>query len=250
MKQTGIITAVICTLSAWFFWQQPTELEPREFSDTFASTPNALLIDLRSEREFAEGHIPDALNIDYNGPVFKWRIDELDTTAAVFLYCGSGIRSTNAAEYVLTKGFASLTLLRGGFISWQKEQLAQTPPEILPPPELTEKSFSRLLDLEHLVIVYFYVPWCGNCKGMGSALDELAIAYNGKVRVLRINTDRYKYLAAELGVEEGPVLQFYENGNLTGTLEGPVDRKAIEAQFLLKDYVNSPSTVKDGLSAR
>jgi rhodanese-related sulfurtransferase len=237
MRTLLFIGATLSALSgAWLLWPGAEELAPAVFADRLATTENALLIDVRTAEEFAAGHIPGALNISYTGPTFNWRIDELDTAAPVFLYCGTGVRSAKAGEYVLKKNFASVSLLTGGFTAWRQEKLPQTPPELVPPADLTESTYSRFLDLEHLVIVYFYVPWSKTCRKMGPVLDELAIAQKGKVHILRIDTDTYKHLATELGIDDGPVLHFYENGNLTGILEGPAERDQIEDRFKLEEY--------------
>lgn len=250
MKQLVFLGLVASAFGTWLLWPGAEELDARAFADKLATTENALLIDVRTSEEFAAGHIPGALNISYNSPAFRWRIDELDTSSPVFLYCAAGSRSLKAGEYATSKNFASVVLLSGGFTAWQKEKLQQTPPELVPPAELTEATYSRFLDLEHLVIVYFYLPWDKNCRKTGAVLDELAIAYKGKIHVLRIDIDTYKYLATEMGMEAVPVFRFYENGNLTGTLEGPATAAAIEERFKLQEYVDPDFASKKTLSFR
>ncbi|HLP53619.1 MAG TPA: rhodanese-like domain-containing protein [Fluviicola sp.] len=241
MKYILPLSLVAFAFGTWFLWPGTEELEARDFSDKMAKSENAVLVDLRTNEEFAEGHIPGALNITYGSPTFRWRIGELDSTSDVFLYCGQGSRSMKAVDFVSVQGFSSVTLLKGGFTAWQKEKFTQTPPELVPPAELTEERFNRFLELEHLVVVYFDVPWSKSSRRMGSVLDELAVAYKGKVQILRVNADTYKYLATELGMEELPLLQFYENGNLTGTIEGAATFKTIDERFKLQEYVDYPT---------
>lgn len=241
MKNAAILLMLTTTLGFWWLWPVTEELGPQEFAEKLtASRDNLVLVDLRTEAEYAESHIPGALNIAYGSPTFKWRINELDSSSALFLYCNNGVRSMKAIDYINTQGFSSVTLLKGGFSAWRKEKLAQTPAELVPPAELTEESFNRLLDLEHLVIVYFYVPWNTNCRAMGPVLDELSIACKGNVHLMRINTDSYKHLATELGIEEGPVLFFFENGNLLETIEGNLTLNKISERFKLREYVDLP----------
>jgi thioredoxin 1 len=228
---------LVAVSGTYFMWPATTELDPQDFSEALEAPGNKILIDLRSEKEYACGHIPGAVNFDSAWPTFKWRIAELDTTCPVFLYCQNGERSARAAAYLRSKGFISVTTLNGGLAQWQSERYTVTPPQMIPPSELTFKEFSRLMDLEHLVIVEFYLPGDKNCQSQTPILDNLAIEYKGKIKLFRLNIDTYKYLATELGIETVPTLQFYENGNLTETIEGFTSRECIEGQFTLNEYV-------------
>lgn len=75
------------------------------------------LVDVRTAEEFAEGHIPGAVNMDVNGVAFEAQIATLDTERPVALYCRSGRRSKVAAEQVVKAGF-EVVELDGGILSW------------------------------------------------------------------------------------------------------------------------------------
>lgn len=75
------------------------------------------LVDVRTAEEFAEGHIPGAVNMDVNGVEFDAQIATLDTERPVALYCRSGRRSKVAAEKVAKAGF-EVVELDGGILSW------------------------------------------------------------------------------------------------------------------------------------
>lgn len=75
------------------------------------------LVDVRTAEEFAEGHIPGAVNMDVNGAEFESQIATLDTARPVALYCRSGRRSKVAAEQVVKAGF-EVVELDGGILSW------------------------------------------------------------------------------------------------------------------------------------
>lgn len=75
------------------------------------------LVDVRTAEEFAEGHIPGAVNMDVNGVAFDAQIATLDTDRPVALYCRSGRRSKVAAEKVAKAGF-EVVELDGGILSW------------------------------------------------------------------------------------------------------------------------------------
>lgn len=77
-----------------------------------------ILLDVRTPKEFAEGHIDGAINIDYFDPNFKAEVEKLDKSKPVYIYCRSGGRSSKAMLIMKDSGFTSLYNLLGGFIAW------------------------------------------------------------------------------------------------------------------------------------
>lgn len=243
MRYLMLLAVSAMVTAAYLFWQTPTELDPKSFRKAIQETAGALLVDVRTPNEFSHGHIPGAMNIDWYSPAFAWRIAELDTAKPVFLYCKAGGRSSEAAVYIRSRGFGSVTELSGGWTAWNAEALPVTPLELLPPDEMTLAEFNRLLSLEHDVLVDFYIPWNPICRKLEPTIDDLAMDYAGNIKILRVNIDTYKQLATELGLEDVPMLQFYENGNLTFEWKGVTQRSVIEQQ--LSTYTNQ--AVVDGL---
>lgn len=76
---------------------------------TIALTPAAVLIDVRTPAEFAEGYVTGAVNIDVSDPSFEAKIATLDKNAAYNVYCRSGNRSAAAIEIMKNAGFTKLT---------------------------------------------------------------------------------------------------------------------------------------------
>lgn len=85
---------------------------------TTAGTPGTVILDVRTPAEYAEGHIPGAVNIDVEGGTFDQQIAGLDTGATYALYCHSGRRSANAAAIMADAGFTHLVELDGGIQAW------------------------------------------------------------------------------------------------------------------------------------
>ncbi len=79
-------------------------------------TPEAVMIDVRTPEEFAQGHLKGALNINVQAPDFREQIQTLglDPDRPVYLYCRSGRRSQRAAEILREMGFRQLYNI-GGF---------------------------------------------------------------------------------------------------------------------------------------
>ena len=69
----------------------------------------AVVIDVRTPQEFAEGHLDGAVNIDVNSADFAARIRALDPGARYLVYCRSGNRSAQAVERMKAAGFTSVT---------------------------------------------------------------------------------------------------------------------------------------------
>lgn len=82
----------------------------------------AQLIDVRTAKEYAGGHIPGSTNIDWTAPDYETTFAQLDPATPVLLYCLAGGRSEQAKEYLEGKGFKVAHLV-DGYSAWQKAGL-------------------------------------------------------------------------------------------------------------------------------
>ena len=80
--------------------------------------PNVQLVDVRTPQEFANGHLENARNINYNDPKFKENMALLDKSKPIAVYCGVGGRSGKAAKILVELGFKDITDLAGGITAW------------------------------------------------------------------------------------------------------------------------------------
>lgn len=80
------------------------------------------LVDVRTADEFAEGHLPNAINIDINGDEFELQTAKLDKEKPVMVYCKMGGRSAKAASKLKEQGFKNITDLDGGITSWKEAE--------------------------------------------------------------------------------------------------------------------------------
>ena len=74
---------------------------------------DAVVLDVRTPGEFAEGHLAGVEHIDFMNPSFRDRVDALDRDATYYLYCRSGNRSGKAAELMQEMGFSDVTNIGG-----------------------------------------------------------------------------------------------------------------------------------------
>ncbi len=77
-----------------------------------------VILDVRTRGEFNEGHIANAINIDFESDTFLNEISKLDKSKTYAVYCRSGNRSGQAVSKMTNEGFVSLYNLNGGVIDW------------------------------------------------------------------------------------------------------------------------------------
>lgn len=94
------------------------KVNAKAFSDALVNE-HAVLIDVRTPDEFAQGHIQGAMNINVEGSDFDSQIANLDKTKTYAVYCHSGRRSGIATKAMETAGFVHMYDLEGGISAWQ-----------------------------------------------------------------------------------------------------------------------------------
>ena len=93
---------------------------PAEFEKLAADKGNVIL-DVRTPKEFADGHIAGAVNIDYRSKDFPDKVAALDKGKTYLVYCALGGRSTGACDKLTKLDFPHLYNLEGGITRWQRE---------------------------------------------------------------------------------------------------------------------------------
>jgi phage shock protein E len=94
------------------------ELDAEAFAAAL-KIPGTTVLDVRTPAEFAEGHLPGAVNIDISSPDFATQVAALDPTAPYAVYCRSGNRSATALATMAGIGFTGAYHLGGGIGAWQ-----------------------------------------------------------------------------------------------------------------------------------
>ena len=81
------------------------------------------LVDVLTPGEYKDGHIPNALNIDFLDKNFQKNIQQLDKTKPVIVYCQRGGRSAKCASQLIADGFDKIYDLDHGFFEWKSSDL-------------------------------------------------------------------------------------------------------------------------------
>ena len=93
-------------------------LEPQAFIERVKADTSAIILDVRQPEEFAEGHLAQAINLDWlNQTVFINGLAKLNKQKAYYVYCRSGRRSQAAACNLKAEGFQVIDL-KGGYLHW------------------------------------------------------------------------------------------------------------------------------------
>ena len=78
------------------------------------------------------------------------------------------------------------------------------------------------------VLVDFWAEWCGPCKQIGPALEELSDEMAGKIKIVKVNVDENPNSPAQLGVRGIPALFMFKNGEVVSNKTGAAPKAALQ----------------------
>lgn len=101
------------------------------------------------------------------------------------------------------------------------------------PLDVTDANWqAEVIDSSTPVLVDFWAPWCGPCKMMGPSVDQIAGEFDGKLKVVKLNTQDCPDVAARYGIMSIPTFLVLKNGEVSHTISGampyPAFKEAVE----------------------
>ena len=211
------------------------KLAPKKFRNKLSASANPLLLDVRTPKEISKSYIKNAIFMDFHDAVFEKKLETIDKTKTVFVYCAIGVRSHDAAILLKKAGFTEIYDLKGGIINWK---LAGLPIEKGKDYDsrtgMSKEEFMLSIKDKPLVLVDFFAPWCAPCQVMVPALDSMAIAMKDSVHILKINADENLRIMKELHFNALPYIMVYKNGTNVFRQEGFMNRQQME--MLVRKY--------------
>ncbi|KAA0231927.1 thioredoxin [candidate division KSB1 bacterium] len=100
------------------------------------------------------------------------------------------------------------------------------------PVVLSDSNFEQeVLKSDKPVLVDFWAEWCGPCKMIAPAINDLAREYEGRAKIAKMDVDNNQIIAGQLGIRSIPALLIFKNGVVVDQIVGAVPKQRIKERL-------------------
>lgn len=211
--------------------QQPLTISAVQFKASIEQ-PGVQVLDVRTTGEFQSGHIQNAFQANWNdSKEFQERIQHLDKTKTVYVYCQAGARSAAAQNFLIEKGY-NVVNLEGGMSSWKMSQL---PVEgNANAVQMRVVDFDKVVASNKMVLVDIGASWCPPCRKMQPIIDQIKKEQGNKIYFLAVDGGVDMNVMKHVQFESLPTYIIYQNGKEIWRKSGIVTADEFQKVFAAK----------------
>ena len=198
------------------------ELSPQKFEKAI-SGENVQLLDVRTHDEYMSGYLSNAMQADWNNrEEFTERIQALDKSKPVYIYCLSGGRSAAAQKWMLENGFTNVTNLKGGINAWKQAHLSVVADMQADLFDLDKALKNYTADQK--VLVDIGATWCPPCRKMLPVIEELKTE---NYPVVVVDGGTQTQICETYNVDAFPTFIVFQNGKEIARKQGVVTKEEL-----------------------
>lgn len=190
-------------------------------------TPGIQILDVRTAGEYQGGHFNNALQANWlDQKEFIERVQHIDKTKPVLVYCASGIRSAEAMNWMKQNGFLEVSNLRGGTSAWRME--GKPLESKASRAEMSLAAFTASAKTG-TILVDIGAEWCPPCVKMEPVLQQLQKEKGTAFSLVRVDGGIDIEVMTQLRSEGLPTFIVFKNGKETWRKQGIVDFATLAA---------------------
>lgn len=189
--------------------------------------PGIQILDVRTAGEYQGGHFNNSLQANWlDQKEFADRVQHIDKSKPVLVYCASGVRSAEAMNWMKQNGFADVSNLRGGISAWRMEG---KPLESKASREEMSIAAFKASIKTGTILVDIGAEWCPPCVKMEPLLQQLQKEKGTQFNLVKVDGGIDIEVMKQLRSEGLPTFIVFKNGKETWRKQGIVDYATLAA---------------------